>query len=161
MSCWHRTKVLRIPVSTLGFTYLREWQEFVKQHKDDLNWEEGCFCESLCDDYPGCLEWGTIEFTDPDWRLDQRDPEHPEIVPGPFLDYYLMDDYPLPPEYNTFGANDKVSSLNESQMEEYLPEYHVLFPQLTLKDMESVRLCDYEWYDGSGAAYLYSDCDDE
>ena len=28
---------------------------------------------------------------------------------------------------------------------------------LSLKDMEAVRKCDFEWYDGSGASYLYSD----
>ncbi len=106
------------------------------------------------------MKWGTIEFTDPDWQLDQRDPEHPEIIPRPFLDYYLLDDYPLPPEYNTFGEINKVSPLSKSQMEDYLPEYQSLFPKLTLKDMGAVRMCDYEWYDGSGAMYLSSNWDD-
>ena len=40
MSCWHKTTLLRIPVSALGFKYLREWQEFVRQHEDDLQWED-------------------------------------------------------------------------------------------------------------------------
>ena len=82
MSCRHRTVLLRIPASALGFKYLREWKEFLKKHEEDFQWEEGCFCESLSDDYPSLLEWGTIEFTDTDWRLDQRDPKHPEIVPA-------------------------------------------------------------------------------
>ena len=126
MSCWHLTVALRIPASALGFKYLR----------DDFCWEEGCFGESMCDDYPGGLGWGTLEFTDPEWQLDQRDPKHPEIVPGPFLDYYLRDDYPLLPEYNSYGANDEIRILDEDEKEKYLPEYQALFPQFTLKDME-------------------------
>ena len=115
----------------------------------------------MCDDYPGGLGWGTLEFTDPDWQLDQRNPKHPEIVPGPFLDYYLRDDYPLLPEYNSYGANDEIRILDEDEKEKYLPEYQVLFPQFTLKDMDAVRLCSFEWYDGSGASYFYSCWDDD
>ena len=157
MSCRHRTVVLRIPASALGFRYLREWKEFLKKHDEDFQWEEGCFCEALCDDCPSLLGWGTIEFTDPDWQLDQRDPRHPEFIPGPFLDYYLRDDYPLQPEYCHYGEDNSVSPLDENEMKYYLPEYQKLFPHFTLKDMEAVRKCDFEWYDGSGASYLYSD----
>ena len=160
MSCWHLTVALRIPASALGFKYLREWKEFLQKHEDDFCWEEGCFGESMCDDYPGGLGWGTLEFTDPEWQLDQRDPKHPEIVPGPFLDYYLRDDYPLSPDDNSYGANDEASLLDEDEKKEYLPEYQKLFPQFTLKDMDAVRRCFFEWYDGSGASYLYSDWDE-
>ena len=160
MSCWHKTTLLRIPVSALGFKYLREWKEFINKHVDDFQWEEGCFCESMSDDYPSGLTWGSIEFTDPDWRLDQRDPEHSEIVPGPFLDYYLEDIWPLDPDHNTYGANDDISELSEDEMNDYLPEYQRLFPHFTLKDMGAVRRCKFEWYDGSGASYLYSEWDE-
>lgn len=160
MSCWHRTVVLRIPASALGFQYLHEWTEFLKKHEDDFEWEEGCFCDALCDDFPSVFDWGSIEFTDPDWRLDQRDPEHPDIIPGPFLDYYLTDEYPLKPEFNRYGADNAAFALDETEMKEYLPEYQTLFPHFTLKNMEAVRKCDFEWYDGSGASYLYSDYDE-
>ena len=119
MSCWHYTVVLRIPASALGFKYLREWKDFLSEHEDDFQWEEECFCDAMCDDFPGYLDWGTTEFTDPDWQLDQRDPDHPEIVPGPFLDYYLRDDYPLQPDDNTYGASDEVCALDEADMREY------------------------------------------
>lgn len=159
MSCWHKTTLLRIPVSALGFKYLREWQEFSGKHKEDFQWEKGHFCESLSDDYPCDLGWGEIEFYDPDWDLEQRDLKHPNIIPGPFLDYYLRDIYPLNPEYNSYGENDEVSCLDKEQMEYYLPLYRSLFPYITLKDMEAVRKCEFEWYDGTGARYLYSDLD--
>ena len=145
MSCWHLTVALRIPASALGFKYLREWKEFLQKHEDDFCWEEGCFCESMCDDYPGGLGWGTLEFTDPEWHLD----------------YYLRDDYPLLPEYNSYGANDEIRILDEDEKEKYLPEYQALFPQFTLKDMDAVRRCSFEWYDGSGASYFYSCWDDD
>ena len=160
MSCWHRTAVLRIPASALGFKYLREWKEFLEKHDEDFAWEEGCFCEALCDDYPGLGDWGELEFTDPDWQLDWRDPEHPDIVPGPFLDYYLWDEYPLQPEYNRYHEDDKIMPLDEDEMKEYLPEYQSLFPHVTLRDMEAVRKCEYDWYDGSGASYFYSEWDE-
>ena len=160
MSCWHKTTLLRIPVSALGFKYLREWQEFVRQHEDDLQWEEGYFCESMSDDYPWGLNWGSTEFTDPDWQLDQRDPDHPEIVPGPFLDYYLEDIWPLDPDHNTYGANNDISELSEEEMADYLPEYRELFPHLTLKDMKAVRRCRFEWYDGTNPSYFYSSLDE-
>ncbi len=161
MSCWHKTKLLRIPVSALGFKYLREWQKFAKKHQDDFQWEVGYFCESLCDDYPYGLGWGETEFTDPDWDLTQRDPNHPEIVPGPFLDYYLSDIYPLNPEYNSFGENNDVSHVSKEDREYYLPKYQSLFPHLTLKDMEALRKCEFEWHDGTDAPYLYSDLDED
>ena len=62
MSCWHKTTLLRIPVSALGFTYLKQWQDFVRKHEDEFQWEEGSFCESMSDDYPSVLNWGSIEF---------------------------------------------------------------------------------------------------
>lgn len=156
MSCWHKTTLLRIPVSALGFTYLKQWQDFVRKHEDEFQWEEGSFCESMSDDYPSVLNWGSIEFCDPEWKLDQRDPEHPDVVPGPFLDYYLEDIYPLNPEYNSYGANNNVSELDDTEINDYLPEYRKLFPHFTPEDMKAVRKCTFEWYDGSGATYLYS-----
>ena len=159
MSCWHRTVVLRIPASALGFKYLREWKEFIDKHENDFEWEEGSFCDALCDDYPGSMGWGSTELTDPDWRLDQRDPKHPEIIPGPFLDYYIEDIYPLQPEQNTYHEIDKAIPLDDEEMKEYLPLYQGLFPHFTMKDMEAVRRCEFEWYDGSGSPYLYSECD--
>lgn len=157
MSCWHKTKLLRIPISALGFKYLRVWREFEKKHEKELRWEVGYFCESLSEDYPWQLKWGSIEFSDPDWDLTQRDPDHPDIVPGPFLDYYLEDIYPLNPEYNSFGDNNEINSLSEEAKIDYLPEYQRLFPHLTLKDMDAVRRCTYEWYDGTSPRYYYSD----
>ena len=161
MSCWHKTTLLRIPVSALGFKLLGEWQEFVRNHRDQFKWEEGWFCESMSDDYPSRLNWGSIEFSDPEWQLDQRDPEHPEIIPGPFLDYYLQDIYPLNPEYNSYGENDEIDFLSSEKKNKYLPEYQRLFPHFTLKDMDAVRWCKFEWYDGSGAAYLYSEWEND
>ena len=157
MSCRHRTVVLRIPASALGFQRLREWNEFLMQHEDDFEWEEGCFCASLCDSIPWELDRSILVMTDPDCRLDQRDPTHPDIIPGPFLDYYLRDEYPF--ETGDDGGSYKVSRLDEAEMKKYLPEYQRLFPHFTMKDMEAVRLCDYEWYDGSDAPYLYSEYD--
>lgn len=157
MSCWHKTIALRIPASALGFKYLYEWKEFLNKHEEDFQWEEECFCEAMCDDYPGILGSWKTEFTDPYWKLDQLDPKHPEIIPGPFLDYYLEDIYPLHPEDNKYGENDEVLPLDADEMNHYLPIYQSLFPQFTLKEMEAVRLCKFEWYDGSGASYLYSE----
>ena len=157
MSCWHFTVVLRIPASALGFKYMREWNGFLSRHEDDFSWEEDCFCESLSENYPLIFNWGERIYRDPDWQLDRRDPEHPDIVPGPFLDYYLRDTYPLQPDDNSFGDTNEIRCLNEAEMKEYLPVYQSLFPHFTLKDMEAVRECIYEYYDGGNAPYLYSD----
>lgn len=116
MSCWHFTVVLRVPASTLGFKYLREWKAFLEEHEDDFSWEEDCFCESLSEDYPLLSRWGRTINRYTDRQLDQRDPEHPDIVPGPFLDYYLRDDYPLSPDENRYGEENCISCLDEDEM---------------------------------------------
>lgn len=157
MSCRHRTVVLRIPASALGFETLRTWNEFLKKHEADFEWEEGCFCEALCDSIPWELDRSILVPSDPDCRLGRRDPMRPDIVPGPFLDYYLLDDYPF--DAGDDGGLWRICCLNEAQMKQYLPVYQKLFPHFTMKDMQAVRLCDYEWYDGSDAPYLYSEYD--
>ena len=160
MSCWRRTTVLRIPASALGFTFRREWDEFLKKHENEFQWEPGFFNESLCDHYPYGPGWRDADFYQPDRVLDQRNPACPEIVPGPFLDYYLDEIIPLSPEDNSYGENNAVYPLDESEMEEYLPLYQRLFPHFTKKNMEAVRWCEYEWYDGTNALYLYSEWDE-
>ena len=156
MSCWHWSVVLRIPASALGFGTLREWNEFVEEHEDSFQWDKGFFCDSLCEDYPLVFDWRRELTDDPDRQLDMRDPEHPDVVPGPFLDYYLLDDYPLPAECNTFGERNEARRLSRSETEEYLPLFRKLFPDFTQKDMETVRRCQFEYYDGGNAPYLYS-----
>ena len=153
--------MLRIPASRLGFQFRRQWDEFLKKHEDELDWEPGCFNESLSDNYPVIFRWDAADFYNPNWRLDQLNPKHPEIIPGPFLDYYLDEVLPLCPECRSYGRNNAVLPLNESEMREYLHLYQRLFPHITLKEMEAVRRCEYEWYDGSNAPYLYSEMDDE
>ena len=155
MSCWHWTIVLRVPASALGFKYLREWKEFLKNHEDDFHWEEDCFDESLCEEYPDEFDWKADERRDPDWQLDQRDPDHPEIVPGPFLDFYIRDEYPLQPDDNNYGKYNEAVCLNEFDKKEYLPVFQELFPGFTMEDMDAVHMCEYEWYDGSDAPYLF------
>ena len=157
MSCRHRTEVLRIPASALGFRTLREWNAFVDRHEEDFQWEEECFCESLSESYPLIFPWGRELNKDPDRPLGLRDPGHPEIVPGPFLDYYLRDIYPLQPEDCRYGSENRVSLLTAAEKKKYLPLYQSLFPRFTLADMEAVRRCGYEYYDGGDAPYLYSD----
>lgn len=53
MSCWHRTEVLRIPASALGFQYLREWTEFLRKHEDDFEWYDGSGAAYLYSPYDG------------------------------------------------------------------------------------------------------------
>lgn len=161
MSCWRKTTVLRIPAAALGFVYLREWNAFLQEHEEDFDWEEGYFAESLSDDYPMIYGWyRSLDRYDPDRRLDLRDPEHPDVVPGPFLDYCLEEIIPLQPEDNTHGEGNTALELEEYEKEEYLPIFQELFPDFTLKDMDAVRWCRYEWYDGSNAPYYYTDLDE-
>ena len=160
MSCRHWTEVLRIPASALGFKDLREWKKFLDEHEDDFQWEEGFFCESLSEIFPLIWDRGRKIISCRDRQLDLRDPDHPEIVPGPFLDYYLRDVYPLRPEDCAFGEDNGVYCLDEDEMKEYLPLYQGLFPRFSLKDMEAVRRCEYEYYDGGDAPYLYSEIPD-
>lgn len=159
MSCWRRTTVLRIPASALGFQLRRQWDAFLKLHTRDFRWETGFFNESLCDYYPWILMWGEADFENPDWHLGQRNPEYPEVVPGPFLDYHLDEIRPLPPELNGHGDHNKALPLEEAELEEYLPLFRRLIPHFTRKEMEAVRWCEYDWYDGSNPPYLYSDWD--
>lgn len=58
----------------------------------DFQQEEDCFYQLLNEDYPDKFNWKVKERRDPYWQLDQRDPNHPEIVPGPFLDYFIRDE---------------------------------------------------------------------
>ena len=157
MSCRRRTTVLRIPASALGFQYRREWDAFLKEHEDEFDWEPGYFNESLSDECPWVPGWREPDFRSPDWKLDQRSPEYPEIIPGPFLDYCLEEIIPLDPEEDSYGEINRAVPLDESEREEYFPLYRQLFPHFTMKDMEAVRLCEYEWYDGTDAPYLYSE----
>lgn len=159
MSCWRRTTVLRIPASTLGFTFRREWNAFLNEHDDDFNWEPGYFAESLSDSYPAGFRWREAGFTDPEWRLDQRNPKHPEIVPGPFLDYCLDEEEPVEPEPENRTLNDIARPLSDAEMKEYLPLFRSLFPHFAPENMRAVYLCRYDWYDGTNAPYLYSDLD--
>ena len=159
MSCRRWTAVLRIPASALGFRYRREWDEFLEKHEDDFQCEPGYFGESLSDDYPCVFCWEKAGFHDPDRLLDQRDPNHPEIVPGPFLDYCLDEIMPLPPGDSHCGEAGTAMPLGKAEMEQYLPLYQRLFPYFTLRDMRAVRRCEYEWYDGTNAPYLYTDYD--
>ena len=160
MSCWCRMTVLRIPASNLGFRYRRQWDAFVKLHQMDFDWEEEHFQVSLSENYPGAFDWGSsAEFDNPDRSLDRRDPVHPEIVPGPFLDYCLEMIEALDPEDNTYGENNYAEPLSREEREAFLPIFQRLFPQFTMKHMEAVRYCKYEWYDGTDAPYLYSDYD--
>ena len=65
------------------------------------------------------------------------------------------------PDDNSYGADNYAEQPDEFDKEEYLPEYQELFPQFTLEDMDAVRLCYFEWYDGCGASYLYSYWDEK
>ena len=94
MSCWRRTTVLRIPAAALGFKTRREWDDFLREHEDEFDWEPGSFGESMSDSYPWGLGWRDADFDDPSWRLDSRDPGHPDVVPGPFFDYFLEEIMP-------------------------------------------------------------------
>lgn len=157
MSCRRRTTVLRIPASALGMKTRREWERFLNEHEDDLDWEPGYFNESLSESRPWSPRRPEEDLTDPDGRLDLRDPDRPDVVPGPFLDYCLEEICPLPPEEDRYGENDTARPLKKKEAVKYLPLFRELFPRFTLKDMENVRWCRYEWYDGADAPYLYSD----
>ena len=159
MSCWRRTAVLRIPAILLGFEYRGEWEEFLAKHEEDFDWEPGCFAEALCDSY----EWedyskwckGKVDGG-PGARLDLNAyPDLMKTIPGPFLDYYLEEILPLPPEENTYHENDCARPLTQKEQEKYLPLYQKLFPAFTLEDMNGVHYCRYEWYDGAEAPYYY------
>lgn len=155
MSCWRRTTVLRIPALCLGFEYLREWNRFLQDYDDQMGWDVGWFGPALCENTP---EWysGCYEFlNNPDRRLDARDPRHPEYLPGPFLDYFLDEISPLPWEENSFHEDDISRLLTQEEKEKYLPRFREFFPRFTLEDMDHVHYCEYDWYDGAEAAYIY------
>lgn len=82
-------------------------------------------------------------------------PETVKSVPGPFLDYYLDEVAPLSPEENTYHENDSVRPLTQEEKVRYLPLYRKLFPDFTLERMDDVHYCQYEWYNGAEAPYMY------
>ena len=159
MSCWCRTTVLRIPAICLGFEYWQDWDEFLEKHKEEFHWCPGYFASAICDsysreDYVGYLvgERGSEPWD----RLDMDlYPDVVQSVPGPFLDYYLEEIAPLPPEENTYNDNDCARPLSQEEKEKYLPLFLKLFPDFTLERMNDVHYCHYEWYDGSEAFYFY------
>ena len=132
MSCRRKTTVLRIPASALGFEYRREWDEFLRKHENDFEWEPGYFNESLSENYPLIFRRREAVFTDPDWPLSRRDPAHPEIVPGPFLDYHLDEIIPFETGEDGHGEDDIVLPLKDREKAEYLHLYQRLFPTFTL-----------------------------
>lgn len=160
MSCWRRTTVLRIPALCLGFEYWGQWNEFLEKHDNEFSWDPGCFAPALCDSY----SWDDYHgFLPPEGRgchaRDRLDmglfPDKVKSVPGPFLDYFLEDIMPLPPEENTSHTIDCARPLEQHEKERYLPLFQKLFPGFTLDNMNDVHYCRYEWYDGSEAVYLY------
>ena len=159
MSCWRRTTVLRIPAICLGFQLWGEWEAFLEEHDLEFDWEPGCFSSSLCESYSyeDYSEWLPGGRDSGPWdRLDMGlYPDTVQSVPGPFLDYWLEDVIPLPPEQNAYHARDIARPLSAEERRKYLPLYRTLFPDFSLKQMKDVHYCRYEWYDGSEAAYLY------
>ena len=109
MSCWRRTTVLRIPAIFLGFTYWREWDEFVDQHRKEMHWDPGYFAVALCESYPWSEYAGLLPEGRPRGPMDRLDmnlyPGRVQSVPGPFLDYYLDEISPLRPEDNTYHTS--------------------------------------------------------
>lgn len=159
MSCWRKTTVLRIPAIALGFEYRREWKEFVKKFDDELGWDPGFFAVALCDEYPWkeYNPWlkGKDKY-DPNQRLDLGVfPNLVKSTPGPFLDYYLDEISPLTYEERSYHQGDCARPLTQEEKEKYLPLYQKLFPHFTLENMNDVHYCQYEWYDGAEAQYLY------
>ena len=157
MSCWRRTTVLRIPAIALGFEYIGEWNAFLKEHRKYMGWDPGYFSEALCDNYTReYSEWiSGKEGYDPKRRLDLNVfPSLIKTVPGPFLDYYL-EEIPLTTETRKYNMEDCARPLTQKEKEEYLPLYQKLFPWFTLKNMNDVHFCRYEWYDGAEAQYFY------
>ena len=159
MSCWHKTTVLRIPAIALGFEYFGEWNQFLKKIEDELGWGPGWFDSALCENYP-YKEYDEvlkgIDRYDPKRRLDLNVyPELIKSVPGPFLDYYIEEIVPLKDEDREFNMSDGARPLRQEEKEKYLPLYQKILPGFTLENMEAVHYCQYEWYDGAEAQYLY------
>ena len=119
----------------------------------------GCFAAALCDsysreDYDKWLPGG--RGYEPWDRLDMNlYPDRVSSVPGPFLDYFLEDIAPLPPEERTYHQEDCARPLTPEEKEKYLPLYRKLIPGFTPEQMDDVHYCRYEWYDGTEAAYRY------
>ena len=158
MSCWTRTRVLRIPAIFLGFEYWKEWDDFLEEHEEDFHWKPGCFSSAICcrlKEYPDWL-YGIQNDCGPWDRLDMDlYPDRIKSVPGPFLDYCLEEIAPLPWEDCTLHKYDHARPLNEDEKIKYLPFYQKLFPAFTLENMKDVHYCCYEWYDGADAPYYY------
>ena len=161
MSCWRRTSVYRIPVSKLGFEYRWQWNEFCKEHEKAFNWRSGYFEASLSETLPGGASWRNGDYNHPMWPLARRNPDFPGVVPGPFLDYKIRETEPLSPEDNTYGENNVVRPLDEDEEGRCLWIFRRLFPDLTPDKMKDVRFCEYEWYDGTDAPYMYSEWNGE
>ena len=130
-----------------------------EKHEKDFSWEPGCFAAAICEsyEYDEYSKWlSGKEGYDP-WQMLNLNlyPDLVKAVPGPFLDYYLDEIVPLPPEENTYNENDGVRPLTQEEKEKYLPLYYKLFPDFTLENMDDVHYCHYEWYDGTDAPYMY------
>ena len=159
MSCWRRTTVLRIPAICLGFEYREEWEAFLSRHEKEFDRSPGCFDSALCDSYPYEDYSGWLDGGSPCGSRDRLDlslyPDQVRTVPGPFLDYYLEEICPLPPDENTYHESDCARPLEQEEKERYLPLYRKLFPGFPTERMDDVHYCRYEWYDGSEAFYFY------
>lgn len=70
---------------------------------------------------------------------------------GYFLDY-ILEDCPAQP---WDGADQDARPLTLMEMKDYLPAFRKMFPDFTMKEMYYVHCCEYVWYNGVDAPYLY------
>ena len=71
---------------------------------------------------------------------------------GTFFDYILRDCW-IP--HPGGGSRTFCRELTPAEKRKFLPAFRRMFPGFTPEQMDEVHYCDYRWYDGSDAPYIY------
>lgn len=136
MSTYVREKVLRIPFEKLfKICSISDW--FTSDDLDDMSW-------LLEKKFPNEFEYATVG----------------KFQTSPTEDEYI--DFVLEYEWDSYcGDFGKVRDLYDTEKENFLPIFQRLNPDLTLENMDNVKVVEFCWYNGCEAPNYYDVEDDD
>lgn len=85
------------------------------------------------------------------WQINTFSPALIGDECGFYIDYILEDIEPYSQEWQ----DNYSRRLKPQEIIRYLPVFQKEFPGFTLEDMEQVRFCEFAWYNGVEAPFIY------
>ena len=93
-------------------------------------------------------EWANAHLT---WDRHSFSPDLTGGRQGHFIDYILDDIEP----YRGHGEDNYSRKLTAGEAARFLLVFRKEFPEFTMEDMEQVHYCDFSWYNGVEAPFIY------